>query len=772
MKTMIWLLGVASVTTMCVAAETKTVTRDEFQIRDPFVLPDDGTYYLYESKAWFGGKGVGVRTSKDLDHWTDRRMVMTLPPEVKNTAVWAPEVHKYKGAYWLFTTLTFDADPANPIQPMVQRGFKGGRLQPRGVWVFRSESPMGPFKPVKMGSVTPPEWMCLDGTLWVEDGVPWMVFCHEWCQTGNGRMMAAPMSADLTHFTAEPIELFKASDAPGGGHVTDGPFLVKPKGSGLRMIWSNFLKGSGYCVLQCKSESGSVKGPWVMHTPLYTHDGGHGMLFNRFDGQLMLSLHQPNRSPNERMRLYPINTTWAGLARGDWDPFGPSWQAQWTQEVEAAIDARIEKYRKADAVVEGIPAGTQVKIDQISSKFLVGSQMFNYDQLGSTAMNDAYRAAFTNMFNAATLAFYWKEFEPVEGQPRYTSGPRDLPDFWNAFDFQKNEPEQYVEWRRPAPDRLIEFCRANNLAMHGHAIIYVAWTPAWLWEKAKTPEIAAAYYDARVASLGRHYGDVIPQWDVVNESLNRQSTKEDPNDDDNWYRGKRPDMVLPKNFTYQAFKVAAESFPASVRLAINDAWSIRNDAYAAFAKSLMKRGAKIDVVGYQKHIFIPKDLMAVASGYPVLTNSQTWDVPSELRRLEEIAALGKPIHISEITIPSPRGLAGLTDEQADEIQAKVTRAYYRLWFSVPAVDRITYWNLVDGMGIKHERMSSGWFNRDMSPKKVAHVMEELVNHTWRTHLTLTADAAGKVAFRGFKGGYRLSWTDANGTPHTRDVTVE
>ena len=242
-------------------------------------------------------------------------MVMQLPPGVKNTAVWAPEVHKYNGAYWLFTTLTFDEVKPNakdtpaylkPIKAMTEKGFNGSRLQPRGTWVFRSDSPKGPFKPVKMGSVTPQDWMCLDGTLWVEDGVPWMIFCHEWCQTGNGRMMAAPMSEDLTHFTAEPIELFRAACIPGAGGVTDGPFVMKTKGNQLRMIWSNSLKGSGYCVIQCVSKSGKIAGPWTDQTPLYRQDGGHGMIFKSFDGRLLLSIHQPN-SKDERMKLFQLS---------------------------------------------------------------------------------------------------------------------------------------------------------------------------------------------------------------------------------------------------------------------------------------------------------------------------------------------------------------------------------------------------------------------------------------------------------------------------------
>ncbi len=774
MKKIVVMLATVAMTVATMAQEAKkTFTRDEFRIRDPFVLAENGIYYLYESKPWNGGKGVAVRTSTDLENWTDKEMVMTLPPEVNNTAVWAPEVHKYKGAYWLFTTLSFPADPARPIKSMVQKGFKGGHLLPRGVWVFRSESPKGPFKPVKNGSVTPADWMCLDGTLWIEDGQPWMVFCHEWCQVGNGRMMAAPMNADLSGFTAEPIELFRAADVPGAGRVTDGPFLIEPKGAGLRMIWSNFLDDSGYCVIQTKSLSGKIAGPWVMHTPLFRGDGGHGMLFKTFEGRLMLTLHQPNKSPHEKMKLYPIGTSWEGLSRVDWKPFGPEWRKQWTPAVEKAIDDRIEKHRKADAVVEDLPTGVDIKVEQIGSKILLGAHLFNYDQLGSDALNAAYRAAFTNYFNAGTLAFYWRELEPEEGKPRYVSGPRDEPAFWNAFDFKNDEPENFVEWRRPAPDRVIDFCQKYDIAMHGHAILYYAWSPKWLFKKATTPELARTYFDRHVAEIAQRYKDVISQWDIVNESLNRGAVpKDNPVDDASWYRTKDGTRVLPPEWTRRAFEVAAANFPSRVRLAINDAWSMQNNAYAAFAKKLMAQGAKIDVVGYQKHIFRPANMLTIASGYPCLTNTQNWNLDDEAKRLAEIDELGRPIHISEITIPSPRGLGGLTDEQADDIQARVTRAYYRFWFSWPIVDRITYWNWIDGLGIKNERMSSGWFNRDMTPKKVARVMDDLINREWRTRLAVRADAKGKISFRGFKGRYRLSWTDAGGVVRTREITVD
>ena len=53
-------------------------------------------------------------------------------------------------------------------------------------------------------------------------------------------------------------------------------------------------------------------------------------------------------------------------------------------------------------------------------------------------------------------------------------------------------------------------------------------------------------------------------------------------------------------------------------------------------------------------------------------------------------------------------------------------------------------------------MSSGWFNRDMTPKRVARAMDELINKTWKTRLVVKANANGRIAWRGFKGDYRVA----------------
>ena len=302
------LIFTCSLAAACISLAAAELRKD-FRIRDPFVLADNGTYYLYESKPWFGGSGVSVRTSTDLEHWGEKQPAMVVPKGVPVTAVWAPEVHKYEGAYYLFTTLTEEKGSA-PIKAMDPKA-KEGHLTPRGTWVFRSESPLGPFTPVKMGPLPPKDWMTLDGTLYMEDGQPYMVFCHEWCQVDNGRMCYAPLAKDFASFTAPPKTLFAARDAvPGAGHVTDGPFFYRsPKNGDLYMIWSNFVKGHGYCVLLRKSTTGKLAGPWTKDEILYAKNGGHGMIFRTFDGKLLLTLHQPNSGEAERMKLFELEDT-------------------------------------------------------------------------------------------------------------------------------------------------------------------------------------------------------------------------------------------------------------------------------------------------------------------------------------------------------------------------------------------------------------------------------------------------------------------------------
>ena len=268
----------------------------EIQIRDPFVFVEDGKYYLYGStdKDIWRGEGCGFEAyvGTDLENWEPLGNVFDRPSSFwgkKN--FWAPELHKYKGKYYLFAS--FKADGVC-----------------RGTAILKADSPRGPFRPWSNGKVTPETWECLDGTLYVENGTPYIVFCHEWVQIGDGEICAMKLTDDLSAPAGEPVLLFKASSASWvapvthssgvTGYVTDGPNLYKNSKGGLCMLWSS-LSPSGYAIGCAYSEDGTILGNWIQSPePLFDKDGGHGMVFTSLDGRKLLSIHSPNRTPDER----------------------------------------------------------------------------------------------------------------------------------------------------------------------------------------------------------------------------------------------------------------------------------------------------------------------------------------------------------------------------------------------------------------------------------------------------------------------------------------
>jgi hypothetical protein len=105
------------------------------------------------------------------------------------------------------------------------------------------------------------------------------------------------------------------------------------------------------------------------------------------------------------------------------------------------------------------------------------------------------------------------------------------------------------------------------------------------------------------------------------------------------------------------------------------------------------------------------------------------------------------------------------------IQANIVRNLYRKWFSIEKMNGITWWNVVDDCGAPGEPNTSGIFTRDMRAKAAYFVMNDLINREWKTKTTVKS-ANGKVAFRGFRGRYRLTWKDADGKEVSKLVTVK
>ena len=198
----------------------------------------------------------------------------------------------YNGSFYLFATLYSET-------------------RNRGTQIFKAENPLGPFEAISDGPITPAEWMCLDGTLYIDKNkTPYIVFCHEWTQVKTGTMCYARLSDDFTHLVGEPKLMFSASDYPfvnkfaGDNYITDGPFLYRCKDGSLLLMWSS-VGENAYFESLLKSDNGEIDGKWVESNMLFGTDGGHGMVFTAFDGRLMLSLHAPN-SHDERLALFVL----------------------------------------------------------------------------------------------------------------------------------------------------------------------------------------------------------------------------------------------------------------------------------------------------------------------------------------------------------------------------------------------------------------------------------------------------------------------------------
>lgn len=284
--------------------EKLTHIRD-LNVRDPFIMPvkAEGKYYLYgmrrNPEAGEIIPAIVAYESMDLIWWREPYPVFEKDKEFWGPLDhWAPEVNFWKDKYYIFCSF-------------------------RAVGSYRrcqclvSDSPRGPFKAIINKAVTNEDWHCLDGTLYVDlDGKPWMVFCHEWTQVQDGQMNAVQLSDDLAEAVGDPITLFRGSEAPwkftkshgsvGWGRITDGPFTYRAKNGQLLMLWSSF-SDTGYTIGYAHSKSGEIHGPWIQHSePIFSQDGGHGMLFNSFDGKLILTIHSPNIMKQERLLLFEM----------------------------------------------------------------------------------------------------------------------------------------------------------------------------------------------------------------------------------------------------------------------------------------------------------------------------------------------------------------------------------------------------------------------------------------------------------------------------------
>lgn len=270
----------------------------EINIRDPYILVHGSKYYLYGTRSatcWGPADGFDCYVSEDKENWEGPIEIFHRPKDFfADQNYWAPECIYHEGAFYLITTL-------------------GSSDRKKGIYVLRSEQPTGPFEEYSE-RITPEDWSCIDGTVYIEQGVPYLIFSHSFEDTPDGDMCLLKMSSDLKQADGEPLTLFSAAEAvwakpvpfakaefgmDGDVYFTDGPCVMKMEDEKLYMTWSSWST-CGYAVGVAVSDSGKVEGPWrQLEEPLFPENGGHGMLY-KDDDSMKFTLHYPNDKYKER----------------------------------------------------------------------------------------------------------------------------------------------------------------------------------------------------------------------------------------------------------------------------------------------------------------------------------------------------------------------------------------------------------------------------------------------------------------------------------------
>ena len=417
------------------------------------------------------------------------------------------------------------------------------------------------------------------------------------------------------------------------------------------------------------------------------------------------------------------------------------------KETDALVKAGIEENRKGWLTLNftdanGRPCETvRVRVRQKKHRFKYGANLFMLDEITDSAeRNEAYKERFSAAFNLATVPFYWKDLEPEEGKPRYAKG----------------SPRIY---RRPPPGLCLEWCETHGIEPKAHCLNYIGDTsPKWTKGDVFREK---ALLEKRFRELAERYARRIPMWEVTNETLHWKPTGLDAN---NFFAS--PDLIE------WSFKTAERYF-ASNRLIINESslyvqrdFKGSRSAYYMQIENALLKGCRIDGIGIQSHFWGGVDTA-------VQRARLEYDPQFIFRYLDTYAALGRPIQITEITVPA------YSDDPGDEdVQAEIVRELYRIWFSHRAMEAIVYWNLPDGYAAfakpgdfnsGENSLRGGLCRFDMSPKPAYNVIRDLFGREWRTDFEREV-SGGRLSFRGFYGTYEIEAT-SNGKTVTKAIEI-
>ena len=246
--------------------------------------------------------------------------------------------------------------------------------------------------------------------------------------------------------------------------------------------------------------------------------------------------------------------------------------------------------------------------------------------VGNITTNGAVRGDFTQ---------YWNQITPEnEGKWGSVERQRDVYN-WSGIDAAYN------------------FAKQNNIPFKQHTFVWGSQYPTWI--DSLSPSEQAAEIEEWIRDFCTRYPDV-DMIDVVNEATPGHAPA-------NYAK-----RAFGNNWIIKSFQLARQYCP-NAELILNDynVLSWNTDEFIAMATPAVNAGV-VDSIGLQSH---------------GLENRPLSDIENKLNR---IAALGLPIHISEYDI-------GKTNDQE---QLNVMRTQFPLFYNHPSVKGITLWGYVVG----------------------------------------------------------------------------
>ncbi len=212
----------------------------------------------------------------------------------------------------------------------------------------------------------------------------------------------------------------------------------------------------------------------------------------------------------------------------------------------------------------------------------------------------------------------------------------------NAMKIQDIHPaEDTFNWTEA--DRIANLARDKGMKMTGHALLWHRQAPAWMFAgvtagDADSLELLKARLKAHIEAMVDRYGDVVDNWDVVNEAISDDGAKtyRDGTEQSKWY-----ELFGSEEYIYWAFKYAHDALEAKEpgsskgKLYYNEyTVTLKVDKILAMVKWLKdEKGIQVDGIGFQSH------------------ENLTWPSTLDLQTaIDKCVAAGLKVKISELDV--------------------------------------------------------------------------------------------------------------------------